>query len=131
MPAAERRRLGELLSYIRAMLYHERSDSEQRRLQQIMENSVQNEETRQEVMKMRKTGAEALMERGRTEGRTEAMVQTRRQTLVRLLRKRFGSVPSDVVSVVEATDDVDQLDNWLDLFATAQTLEELGIAQQV
>jgi hypothetical protein len=59
------------------------------------------------------------------------MIQTRQQTLVRQLRKRFGSVPSDVVRVVEATDDVDQLDNWLDRFATAQTLEELGIGDQV
>lgn len=135
MPAAERRRLGELLSYIRAMLYPERSEREQRRLQQIMENSVQNEETRQEVMKMRKTGAEALMERGERKGEQEgerrAGMQIRRQTLVRLLRKRFGSVPSEVVRVVEATDDVDQLDNWLDGFATAQTLEELGIGEQV
>jgi hypothetical protein len=109
------------------MLYHERSESEQRRLQQIMENSVQNEETRQEVMKMRKTGAEALMERGAQ----KAGLLTRQQTLVRQLRKRFGSVPSEVVSVVEATDDVDQLDNWLDRLVTAQTPEELGIGEQV
>jgi hypothetical protein len=127
MPAAERRRLGELLSYIRAMLYHERSESEQNRLQEVMENSVQDEATRQEVRKMRKTGAQALMERGAH----KAGLLTRQQTLVRLLRKRFGSIPSEVVSVVEATDDVDQLDNWLDRFATAQTLEELGIGDQV
>jgi hypothetical protein len=119
--------LGELLSYIRAMVYHERSDSEQSKLQEVMENSVQDEVTRQEVTKMWKTGAEALMERGAH----QAGLQTRRQTLVRLLRKRFGKVPSAVVSVVEATDDVDQLDNWLDRFATAQTLEELGIGKQV
>jgi hypothetical protein len=131
MPAAERRRLGELLSYVRAMLYHERSDSEQSRLQEVMENSVQDEATRREVMKMRKTGAEALMERGAQQGAQKAGLVTRRQTLVRLLRRRFGDIPSEVVRVVEATDDVDQLDNWLDRFATAQTLEELGIGEQV
>jgi hypothetical protein len=32
-----------------------------------------------------------------------------------------------VVSAVESTDDVDQLDNWLDRLITAQTLDELGI----
>jgi ElaB/YqjD/DUF883 family membrane-anchored ribosome-binding protein len=110
---------------------HEGSESEQRRLQQIMENAVQNEETRQEVMKIRKTGAEALMERGERQGAQKAGLLTRRQTLVRQLRKRFGSVPSDVVSVAEATDDVKQLDDWLDRLVTAQTLDELGIAQQV
>jgi len=92
----------------------------------LMENSVQDEATRQEVVKMRKTGAEALMERGAQ----KAGLLTRRQTLVRQLRKRFGSVPSDVVRVVEATDDVERLDDWLDRFATAQTLEELGIREQ-
>ena len=57
----------------------------------------------------------------------EAAIETRQQTLVRLLRRRFGSVPSELVNVVETTDDVDQLDHWLDRFATAQTLEELDI----
>jgi hypothetical protein len=127
MSPDEQQRLGELLSYIRAMVYHERSDSEQSKLQEVMENSVQDEVTRQEVTKMWKTGAEALMERGAH----QAGLQTRRQTLVRLLRKRFGKVPSAVVSVVEATDDVDQLDNWLDQLVTADTLEELGIGKQV
>jgi hypothetical protein len=126
MPAAERRRLGELLSYVRAMLYHERSESEQGRLQQIMENSVQDEATRQEVEKMRKTGAEALMERGAQ----KAGLLTRQQTLVRLLRRRFGDISLEVLRVVEGTDDAEQLDDWLDRFATAQTLEELGIREQ-
>ncbi len=76
---------------------------------------------------MWKTGAEALMERDAEQDAQKAGLLTRRQTLVRLLRKRFGKVPSAVVSVVEATEDVDQLDKWLDRFATAQTLEELGI----
>ena len=125
MPPAEQQRLGELLSYIRAMVYHERSDSEQRRLQEVMENSVQDEATRQEVVKMRKTGAEALMERGER----RAGMRIRRQTLIRLLRRRFGDIPPEVVSAVEATDNVDQLDNWLDRLVTARTLDELGIGE--
>ena len=63
----------------------------------------------------------------KNEGRTEAAIETRQQTLVRLLRRRFGSVPSELVNVVETTDDVDQLDDWLDHLVTAQTLEELDI----
>ena len=84
------------------MIYHERSESEQPKLQEVMEQSVQNEELRQEVIEMGKTMAEVLMERGRTEGerrgrtegRTEAAIETRQQTLVRLLRRRFGDVPA-------------------------------------
>ena len=74
---------------------------------------------------MWKTGAEALVERGAQ----QAGLLTRQQTLVRLLRRRFGSVPSELLTVVEGTDDVDQLDEWLDRFATAQTLEEIGIGE--
>ncbi len=124
---AERQRWRDLLSYIGAMVYHERSESEHARLQEAIERSIENEELRQEVSKMGKTMAEVLTERGRSEGRTEAAVEARQQTLVRLLQKRFGDVPSDVVDTVQSTTDVDQLDEWLDRLVTVDTLEELEI----
>jgi hypothetical protein len=131
MSAAEHQRLGELLSYVRAMLYRERRESEQRKLPQIMEHSVQNEQTRQEVLEMGKTMADVLLERGRKEGQRKgerkAGLETRQQTLVRQLGRRFGDIPPEVVSAVESTADVDQLDTWLDRLVTASTLEELGI----
>jgi predicted transposase YdaD len=84
---------------------------------------------------MGKSMADVLMERGwtageqkgRTEGRTEAAIKTRQQTLVRQLRKRFGTVPRGVVRAVESTTDVAKLDDWLDRFATADTLDDLQI----
>ena len=74
---------------------------------------------------MGKTMAEVLIERGRTEGRTEAAIETRQQTLLRLLRRRFGDVPTNVVSAVESATDVNQLDEWLDRLVRADTLDEL------
>ena len=127
MPPAERQRWRDLLSYIHALIYHERSESEQPKLHEAVEHSVQNAELRQEVFEMGKTMADVLMERGRLEGKRKAGVQTRQQTLVRLLRRRFGEVPAGVVSAVEATTDVDQLDTWLDRLVTASTLDELEI----
>ena len=62
-------------------------------------------------------------------GEQRAAIETRQQTVIRLLRKRFGDVPAEVVSTVESTTDVDQLDQWLDRFATATNLEELKIAK--
>ena len=67
----------------------------------------------------------------KTEGRIEAAIETRQQTLIRQLGRRFGSVPSELVNVVETTNDSDQLDEWLDRFATAETLEEIGIGESV
>lgn len=123
MGPAERQRWRDLLSYIGAMVYHERSESEHARLQEAIERSIENEELRQEVSKMRKTMADVLMEKGAS----QAAVQTRQQTLVRQLRKRFGDVPRDVVDTVQSTTDIDQLDEWLDRLVTVDTLEELEI----
>jgi hypothetical protein len=103
--------------------YHERSEREQRKLHQAIERSLESEELRQEVMAMGKTMAEILTEKGRT----EAAIETRQQTLVRLLRRRFCDVPAGVVSTVQSTTDVDQLDGWLDRLVTASRLEELEI----
>jgi len=128
---AERQRWRDLLSYIGAMVYHERSESEHTRLQEAIERSIENEELREEVSKMGKTMAEILTEEGeRTgerKGEQKAAVQTRQQTLVRLLRRRFREVPAGVVNTVESTTDVDQLDEWLDRLVTADTLDELEI----
>jgi len=124
---AEHRRWRDLLFYIGAMVYHERSESEHANLQQVIEGSIQTEELRQEVSEMGKTMADVLVEKGRTEGRTEAAVGTRQQTLLRQLRRRFGDVPAGVVNTVQATSDVDQLDDWLDRLVTADTLDELEI----
>ena len=71
--------------------------------------------------------ADVLMERGRTEGRTEAAIETRQQTLIRLLRRRFGKVPAKVTRVINATKATDRLDEWLDHLVTASSLEELDI----
>jgi hypothetical protein len=56
---------------------------------------------------------------------TEAL----RQTLLRLLKIRFGSVPRAVQKVVKATDDIDRLQGWCDRVVTAATLQNVGIVE--
>jgi hypothetical protein len=124
MTAAERLRWRDLLSYIGAMVYHERNVTEHLKLQQAVGRSVQDDELRQEVIEMGKTMADVLMERGRS----EAAIETRRLTLIRQLRRRFKDVPANLAATVESTTDVDQLDDWLDRLVTASTLDELRIS---
>ncbi len=62
----------------------------------------------------------------KNEGRTEAAIETRQQTLIRLLRRRFDDLPSEVAQAINATTATEQLDEWLDRFATASSLEEMG-----
>ena len=85
--------------------------------------SVQTDEHRKEVFEMGKTIAQELEERGMERGELHA----RRATLIRQLRKRFRDLPAEIVQTIEATEDIAQLDQWLDRFATAKSLREVGI----
>lgn len=68
------------------------------------------------------TGAELL----RKEGRVEGEARGRAETLLRLLRKRFGALsPAQETRLRMAT--TDELDAWTDLVLTATSLDELGL----
>jgi hypothetical protein len=57
------------------------------------------------------------------EGRNQGLREGRRQTLLKLLRGRFGALPKAVVDRIEAAD-IAQLDAWVDRLLTAPTLDE-------
>ena len=84
---------------------------------------------------MGRTIADALREEGLKKGIKEGMekgrkvgeIRARRQTLLRQLRKRFEELPPETVDTIETTDDIGQLDRWLDQVVTAQSLEQMKI----
>ncbi|HUG93145.1 MAG TPA: Rpn family recombination-promoting nuclease/putative transposase [Planctomycetaceae bacterium] len=145
MASEEWARWVDLLSYLHALVYFERPPSERPRLQRTIEGSVHTDRNRREIRQMGKTIAEALMEKGRRqerakqktiaeafkeEGRREEMARVRQQTLLRQLRRRFKDLPVDIVQAVESTQDIERLDTWLDRFATATCLEDVGIGPE-
>jgi len=77
---------------------------------------VAGEEARSEVM----TAGEQLIERGRQEG----VVKGQRLIVLKLLRKRFGALPSEAEARVQAAG-ADQLDAWAERVLTAATLAEV------
>jgi hypothetical protein len=125
--APERLRWLELLSYIYAFVYHERNRAERARLRNQIEASVRTDVHRREVSAMGKTIAEDLMEKGERRGKKREAVQSRRRILLTLLRKRFGDLPEQMVSAVKSCTNAEVLDSWLERFATAVTLDEVGI----
>ena len=127
IPEADRVRWQEFLEYIHALVYHVRHPEEQPRLQQEIEASVVTDTRRQEVFRMGKTIAEDLMERGHAEGHARGQLEKARATLIRLLCVRFGELPEKTVAVIQAESDQELLDTWLDRFATAESLEDVGI----
>ncbi len=120
---ADRARWLELLSYLSALIYHERDKPEQEPMWRLVEEAVQQDPHRREVFDMGQTMAEYLME----QGAAREAVNARRQTLLRLLRLRFKRVPDGVVRRVENTADVAQLDAWVDGVVTARKLANVGI----
>jgi hypothetical protein len=120
MPDAQRLRWLDLLSYIHALLYHERDDAAV--LQQVIEDSVQTDPHRQEIKNMRKTYAMVLEERGG--------LKARRAVLLGLLRAKFGEPPAAVIATVEACADIAQLDAWTTAILTARRLSDVGIPSQ-
>jgi hypothetical protein len=123
MPADERSRWLELLSYIHALVYHHRDTKEIPALQTTIEASVRTDDHRRELFDMGKSYAETLKEEGREQGE----VRARRNTLLRLLRKRFGDLPAEIIERIGATNDIEQLDTWLDRVLTASSIEDMAI----
>ncbi len=130
MPDQERPRRLELLSFLHALVYHERVESEHQPLQEMIVQSVAAAD-RKEVADMGRTIAEALREEGRKEGhqegRKEGIEETLHNMLLTLLRERFHKLPCGMEAVIKSTQDQEQLNTWLKRFATAQTLQDVGI----
>ena len=111
------------LSYLYAFVYHEREECEKQPLLDRIEAAAWSVDHRQELNQMGKTIAEALRDEGRAEGHVKGL----RATLRRQLTRRFGEIPADLVAIIESTADLEQLMAWLDRFATAERLEDVGI----
>lgn len=122
MPDAERLRWLDLLSYIHALVYHERAPTEREDLHTHIARSVKTDPHRQEVTRMGKTIADALREEG--------VLKSRRETLLRLIHQRFKEPPANLIATIEACAEVAQLDAWTDKILTARKLVDLGIQPQ-
>jgi len=59
------------------------------------------------------------LEEGREKGK--------RETLLRLLAKKFGSLSEDVTAHVRALQSADEIDRYLDRVLTATSLEEMEL----
>jgi hypothetical protein len=63
--------------------------------------------------------------------REESVLLERKRMLLELLCLRFGSLQLETVEAIEKMQDPNQLAEWLRRFATAETLEEIGIKYEI
>ncbi len=61
---------------------------------------------------------------------TASQMYGQQRILIRLLRRKFASVPENVVQKIESTDDIELLDNWLDQIIVADSLAKIGFQQK-
>ncbi len=127
MPASERERWLSLLSFVGVMIYHDRAAAEHEGLIELVLSSVQTDERRREVEAVIRTGADELLEAGMEKGLREGAIRTRQEMLLLQLRARFKKVPKAIERKVKATDEIARLDSWIERFATANTLDDVGI----
>jgi hypothetical protein len=62
--------------------------------------------------------------------REQGAVRALREMLLRQLRRRFKEIPAETEQIVANTDDLARLQEWLDRFATAKSLKEVGITAE-
>jgi hypothetical protein len=71
--------------------------------------------------------ADMHREEGWQVGHREGTVVALRNTLINLLREKFGKVPRAVERTIAATDDVARLDAWLRRLVRVDTIDDVGI----
>jgi len=130
LSSKERIRWLDLLSYVVALVYHDRAPSEREGLKNQVLASVRTDERRREVETMIRTIADELRDEGRKQGletgRREA-IRARQEMLLRVLHARLKKVPKAIERTINATDDTVLLGEWLERAATASTVDEVGI----
>jgi putative YhgA-like transposase len=114
----ERQRLVRLFHWLEIFCYNARLHEERDDLRDKIDTMIP-DDIREEVIEMGKTMAE--------HDREVTRLEHSRSTLLRQLQRRFGEIPEGLVTIIEATKDQARLDGWLDRFATADRLEDVGI----
>lgn len=128
--ATERMRWRELLSYLRALVYHVREEPEHEELFDLIETSVHSDAARKEVRSMGRTIAEALKAQGKKKGIKLGDLAGRKSILLLQLHERFGDLPEDIIEAIKQSTDVKKLNEWAKRFAVANSLEDLSIGPE-
>ncbi len=72
-------------------------------------------------------GIEKGIQQGITQGIAQGVTRGEQKLLLRLIERKFGHVPEDVRSRVEAITDLEAIEQLADTILTAQSLEEMGL----
>ena len=117
MSPAERANWEKLMRFLLAFIFHRRERSEHAGFLNIIETNVVERIRKEEVEKMGKTMAQALIEEG--------TVAAKQEDLVKLLRSKFDPFPRTLIEKIRSVHRVEQLDALFDRALTAETVNEV------
>ena len=123
------------MHYILLLIYNRREPEEHGKLTDVVANTVQERTRREEVNKMGRTIAQALIEEGKVIGREigmeigmeEGVIQTNRERLIELLKFRFQNISPEINDKIRSIRDVDRLTSLFRWALSANSIDELGI----
>ncbi|MBI1925968.1 Rpn family recombination-promoting nuclease/putative transposase [Candidatus Poribacteria bacterium] len=121
LPEAERNQWEMLMYYIVLLIFHRRDEDEQPEFISLVTETVKDHQRREEVAKMGRTGAQALLEEGKGLG----ALQTRQEVLRELMQDKFGSIPQQIETRIQAIQDVDRLKMLIRNVIHASRIEEI------
>ncbi len=119
LPEADRNQWEKLMYYLVLLIFHRRDKEEQPELISLVDETVKDRNRREEVSKMGRTAAEALMEEG--------ALRTRIEVLLELIQGKFGSIPQRMERRIQLIRDIDRLKTLTRNIIHASSIDEIDI----
>jgi len=123
LPEGERNQWEKLMWYLVLLIFHRREKEEQSEFISLVDGTVKDRDRREEVAKMGRTAAQALIEEGEVRGALRAS----QGALLKFMQARFSHVPSTMEQKILAIQDMDKLSTLIERVARANNINEVSI----
>jgi len=134
LPETESNQWIRAMHYILLLIYNRREPEEHVKLTDVVQNAVQDKKRREEVSKMGRTIAQALIEEGMEIGVEKGMgigvekgiIQNKQEYLVELIQFRFQGIRPEINDKIRSIQDADKLTMLFRHALSANSIDELG-----
>ena len=119
LPEEERNQWAKLMWYLVLLIIHRRDEEERPEMISVLNETVKDRNRREEVLKMGRTGAQALMEEG--------ALRASREAVLKVMQARFSHVPNAVEQKILQIRDMDKLSTLIERAARANSINEISV----
>ena len=127
LPEEERNQWKKLMYYLLLLIFHRRDKEEQPELLSAVNETVKDHHRREEVNKMGRTAAQALIEEGKEIGMEQGALRTRQEVLLELIQGKFGSIPQQIERRIQLIRDIDRLKTLTRKIIHASNIDDINI----